>query len=348
MSRFVLLVLCVCGAVVWPAANDAALAQWAPAGSYCQCVQPVYRTVPVTEYQPVKRIVQRPVVETKWVDRQVTEYRPVTETRTATVPTVSYETVTEYQTVQRNAGYWTTRYYVNYKLSPAQYDPRPTLAGWLNRTSYTIRQAFTPNVIPRREYVPQIVTQVVPVTRMVARHGTRKVTYNVTRLVPYTTTRKVAINTVRMVAEEVTSMRPVTVMRSVPIGTAMSFAPYGGSATALAPTPDPIGTAEAPSQDRTAERPGTVEGYRREKSGSRGIPSEGASLVIPKKRTVAPVPPQARNGDGRYDGYRPIDDSRSTTNYPSVIRIGRRGWTPRKTTGGPELKKPTVSLADGR
>ncbi|MCE9525351.1 MAG: hypothetical protein K8R36_04785, partial [Planctomycetales bacterium] len=44
----------------------------------CCCPPPVvqqcYQTVPVTEFRKVKQIVQRPVVETKYVDQPCTEY----------------------------------------------------------------------------------------------------------------------------------------------------------------------------------------------------------------------------------------------------------------------------------
>lgn len=332
-----------------------ASAQGYPGYNPCmQCVQPVaqtcYQTVPVTEYQPVKRMVQRPVVETKYVDQKVTAYRPITETKTASVPTVHYENVTECQTVQRDLSHWQTNYYRNPKMTPCQYDPRPNLLGWLNRTGYSIRQTFTPNVIARRQYVRNVVATAVPVTRQVAVRGTRQVSYKVTRMEPYTTTRKVAVNSVRYVSEEVTTMRPVTVMRSVPIGTATAFLPYGAgapTATALQPTPDPVGA--APS--RTAESNDRAEPYRRgdlDDQGARNeapVPTRDASFTIPSRTTARPVvEPQVRNDD-RFEGYRPVRESTRRTKYPSIIRISR-GWAPHKQTStGPRLSRTGISLA---
>jgi hypothetical protein len=343
-----------------------ATAQLYPGYNPCQqCLQPVaqtcYRTVPVTEYRAFKQIVQRPVAETKYVDQTVTAYRPVTETKTASIPTVSYHNVTECQTVQRNVGHWQATSYVNPKISPCQYDPRPNIFGWLNRTGYSIRQTFTPRVVTRRQYIQQLVTQNVPVTRRVATHGTRQVTYQVTRMVPYTTTRKVAVNTVRYVSTEVTSMRPVTVMRSVPIGTATAFLPLGiGTATALQPVPEPVGTAGAGSVIRSrtaAESNGNTAPavrFKRNEFDNLGtqlestVPVRNASFTIPSRTTTRPIAsPQVRNDD-RYEGFRPVRQSHSGTKFPTIIRVGRSRSSRRQTSAGPTIPRPAVSLADNR
>jgi hypothetical protein len=227
-------------------------------------VQPAYQTVPVTEYQEVKQTVMRPVTETKYVDREVTEYHPVTETKTAEIPVTTYTPVTEMQTVMQDRSFFATRYVPNCRMSPCQYDQRPGLLGWMNRTGYEIRSAFTPRYTAYREFVPQQTVAQIPITRQVAQQGTRQVTYNVTRLEPRTTTRQVAINETKWVSEEHTVSRPVTTFRTVPVGTTVAFAPIGGSAvafgggsvtnvaygpiryhggttaTAMAPSPDPI------------------------------------------------------------------------------------------------------------
>ena len=365
MSRPMPFVVSVCGSLALFLTPATATAQLFRLGNPCPCLQPVaqtcYRTVPVTEYRQVKQIVQRPIIETKYVDQQVTEYRPVTETRTATVPTVSYDYVTEQRTVQRDAGYWTTQYTPNHKLTACQYDSRPNIFGWLNRAGYSIRQSFTPKIIAKRQYVPNVITQTIPVTRRVARHGTRQITYNVTRMVPYTTTRRVAVNTVRYVSQEVTTMRPVTVMRSVPIGTAMSYAPinYGATATALLPTPDPIGTAASQPVDRrrTADsrnnddRSVPVKPFRREDADNHGarldrtVPVRHSSFSAPVRSAARPIAPQAYNDD-RYDGYRRVNDSRNLSKFPSIIRVSR-GWMPsRRASNGPRLTQPTIVLAN--
>ncbi|MFQ5730326.1 MAG: hypothetical protein ACE5KM_00065 [Planctomycetaceae bacterium] len=220
-----------------------------PCACYTPIARPCYRTVPVTEYRQIRQIIHKPVYETKYVDQKVTAYRPVTERRTASVPTVNYQNVTEHRTVYRNCGYWRTRYECRHLPSPCEYDPRPHIFGWLNRTAYSIRATFTPRVVVRREFVPRVVAETIPTTRTVAHHGVRQVTYKVTRMVPYTTTRRVAVNTVRYVAQQVVRQQPVTVWRRIPIGTtiAYSVSPTFSSRTALQPTPDPV------SRKRTAD-----------------------------------------------------------------------------------------------
>ncbi|OYW19786.1 MAG: hypothetical protein B7Z55_08250, partial [Planctomycetales bacterium 12-60-4] len=210
-------------------------------------MQTVYRQVPVTEYQPVKEIARRQVFETKYVDQAVTAYRPITETKVAEVPTVSYQNVTECQTQYRNAGYWRTRSEPNCRMSPCQFDQRPGLAGWFNRTSYEMASAFQPQYRTTREYVPQTIAQAVPVTRQVAIQGTRQVSYNLTRMEPYQTTQKVAISVPRWEDSEVTVMKPITVVKTMAVGTQISYLPIGSgtSATALAPIPEPTRRADA-------------------------------------------------------------------------------------------------------
>jgi len=291
-------------------------------------VQPCYQTVPVTEYRPIKQTVQRPVCDVQYVDREVTAYRPITETKTCDVPTVSWQQVTECQTVQRDMGYWTTQYECRPRVSPCQYDPRPGVAGWWNRTNYSMRSAFTPQVVARRQYVPNVVAQQIPITRQVPQYGTRQVSYNVTRMEPYTTTQKVAVNSVRYVAEEVTQMQPVTVMRTVPIGSTVAWVnvPYGANATAtaLGPTPDPIGSRSA---DRFDER--HPDKYKRD-ANTAPFPSD----PVPARKLSAPVPrpiegerhfPEARNESPRE---REIDlASNSEVRVPSIVRANR--WSAR-------------------
>ena len=228
-------------------------------------VHPVYDTVNVVEYQPVKQRVQKPIMETKWVDQAVTEMRPVTQQRTVNVPTVDYQTVTEYKQVQKQVGYWATKSEPTGKVASCQYDNRPGFTGWMNRTSYDIRNAFTPTTKVSRTFVPQTMTCTVPCSKRVAVPGMKQVTYNVTSMVPQQTTRKVAISAVRYVEEEITAMKPVTVARTVQVGTRISYAPVGGNGggatatgpgndgpTALSPTADPNNSARKPTPDRTA------------------------------------------------------------------------------------------------
>jgi len=225
--------------------------------------QQVMQQVAVTEYQQVKQKVKRPVTEVEYIEQPVTTYRPVVETRTRDVPVTTYQDVTECRTVTKNCGYWQTNWYRNPKVTPCEYDPSPGPMGWLNRTAYRVRSAFTPNMVARRQYVPQTVAEQVPVTRRVAMQTVQKQQYQVTRYEPVQSTRKVAVNRIKWVEDEVVAMKPVTVVKNVPVTrTAWTWAPVGTtmavapSATqlSLAPTADPISTAKKPDENRTARR----------------------------------------------------------------------------------------------
>ena len=330
----------------------------------CCQPQPQTCTVPVTEYRQCRQIVHRPVVQTTYVDQPCTEYRQVCETKTACVPQVSYQTVTECRTVQKDCGHWVTQQHCRPMVSPCQYDNRPDLMGFLNRTGYSIRMAFTPKVYTTRSYVPNVVTQQIPITRQVPVTTMKHVSYKVSRMVPYTTTRRVAVNTVRMVAQEVVTNHPVTVFKTVPYGSAMA---YGGSFggprtaygygdrvgpprtnTALAPVPDPVSTAIRPRDTyresavkpvpRTSRLPDALNDKADSFDGDRATPSER-----PATRT---------SYHERIDGYGKVQKQPGSSmlgdyeiaELPAPRRNG--GWVARKSSGtvkGPIL--PEISIA---
>jgi hypothetical protein len=124
--------------------------------------------------------------------------------------------------------------------------------------------AFQPQMTYHRQWVPNYITTSVPVTRMVATQQVRTVTYNVTRYEQFHTVQKIPVNRVVMVPEEITVQRPVTVYRTVPIGTSVAWVPAGsiagGTATALGPSTDKLG--KVIRRDiREAERTGEKRGY---------------------------------------------------------------------------------------
>lgn len=291
-------------------------------------VHPVYDTVHVTEFQAVKQKVQKPVVETKWVDQAVTEMRPVTQQRTVNVPTVDYQTVTEYKQVQKQVGYWATKTEATGKISACQYDNRPGLVGSMNRMGHDIRNAFVPNTRVSRTFVPQTMTCTVPCSKRVAVAGMKQVTYNVTQMVPQQTTRKVAINTVRYVEEEITAMKPVTVARTMQVGTRVSYAPPGttGGTTAtgpgpsnggqigLTPTPDTNSSARRPTNDRTgSSEPLDSDGFNRNRK---------ISYPVEERDT------------GRGDVTETTVPARPVVKAPSTIRISQ--WVAR-TPATPDM-----------
>lgn len=248
------------GVLACAGAASPAFAQFWP---YCctSCCPPPVRpavclqTVPVTEYREVRQTVQRPVVETTYVDQPVTEYRQVVESKTAEIPTVTYQNVTEMRTVQRDCGHWVSQYHERPMISPCQYDSRPDLFGSLNRAGYSLRMAFTPRFSVERLYVPNVVVEQVPVSRQVAVRGTQTVNYQVAKMIPVTTSRKVAVNTVKMVAQEIVTQRPVVVYKTVPMGSSLAFgvpAAAPTTTTALQPTADGERIAIQPRDSRKA------------------------------------------------------------------------------------------------
>ncbi|MGD9858029.1 MAG: hypothetical protein AB7U20_24040 [Planctomycetaceae bacterium] len=217
----------------------------------CPCVQPVqetvYRDVPVTEYKREARIVKKPVLRTVYEDQKVTGYRQIMVQKTAEVPSVDYQTITECKPVTVNQSYWRTVQQPVMKGCACDYDRRPTLAGWINRQSYELRMAMTPNYINRREFVPNVLAYNVPTQRTVAVPTTRQVTYNVAQLEPYETTQKVARTITEYVDEEVTAYVPYTTTKTVAVGTRTRMAyvdPFGGSGTTTAIRPTPERTVE--------------------------------------------------------------------------------------------------------
>jgi hypothetical protein len=196
--------------------------------------------------------------------------------------------------------------------------------GWLNRTGFEIRQAFTPRYTAHRTYVPNIVAQTIPVTRQVAQHSTRQVTYNVTRMEPRTTTRQVAVQKVRYVSREITVQRPVTVMRTVPIGSTIAYVPFGSAttATALGPTPDPISSARSASPTRSANAADNSSGaFQRKETRpfKEDVDANRSSYTTPR----SDVPEKAPQASAEET------DERPWMRVPSAARVGR--WTPRST-----------------
>lgn len=334
MSRYMTRSVCALATVIALSLTNQAPAQFFPGTGACYCLRPMtqtyYRTMPVTEYRQVQQTVRRPVIETKYVNQSVTEYRQVVETKTADVPTVSYQTTTSYQSTQQPYGQWVTRYHYNPRMAPCQYDNRPDLLGLINRTAFALRQAFIPTVVASREFVTGNIAQTIPVTQTVAVPGTRKVSYNVTRLVPQTSTRKVAVNSVRYVEEKVVALRPVTVMRNIPIGTrtTYSYSPYtvGGPQMVLLPSPT---TVSSPAQAAAPQTP----------TNARKSPFDAGEADTPRSATGTKT--------GRSTTLR---STGPTQRVPSIVRVS--GWrarrTPRVSGTGPRLIVPGIQVANDR
>ena len=291
----------------------------------------------------------------------MTAYRQVLEPKTVEVPYTSYQNVTECRQVQKDMGRWVSQRQCIPRVAPCSYDNRPNLMGWMNRTGYSMRMAFTPQYRTTRQYVPNVVTENVPVTRQVAVNQTRKVTYNVARMVPYTTTRKVAVNSTRYVKTTVTAMKPVTVMRSIPTTRTAYVYPsnggFSGTATALLPTPEPYMSAGAPEPirkrsainkkkyDDTFDANRTGEKYLRDPASDPRRSSlddnpaiRRSSYEVPPQESTAPAFPPTRRAQ-----FKP---GSANNKLPSIVRAS--GWTrrvPRPNQTTPMSSSNGISVA---
>ncbi len=221
----------------------------------------------------------------------------------------------------------------------------------MNRTGYEMRMAFTPPVQYHRQWVPNYITTSVPVTRMVAQHSVRTVTYNVTRMEQFHTVQKVPISRVVMVPEEITVQRPVTVYRTIPIGTSVAWVPsgslVGGTATALGPTPDRIGLRRREEHaerigEKIGERKGYIEGKEHEKEKGyerqqENLLNETAPGDLGNKQMLIP---QRKSSDAA--------SAQVSQRVPSAVLVN--GWMARNraTNGEAPNTSATVSVADAQ
>ncbi len=311
--------------------------------------QPIMQNVQATEYRPVKQTVSKPVVTTEYVDQAVTVMTPVNELRTTNVPTVNYQTVTEYKTVQKQVGYWVTKNVPTNRVNAFQYDNRPNALGAMNRASYNMRNAFTPPFQQVRQFVPQTMTCTVPCKKTVAVPGMKQVTYNVSRMQPTQTTRKVAVNKVTYQTAEVTVMAPFQVMKTVQVGTKVSFAHPSTTAvtasassnncnstttsgTALAPTPDPRASAAQPRPAQTAN------------------PNDSLDPDAINNRKGAALETNDPLGQRLTETSAPVKTftaSAKSVSTPSVVRVSQ--WvarTPALSNPQPSGKSAAISIAD--
>lgn len=338
-----------------PCNTCSAQVAYAPPVQQVVCAQPVqqvvYRQVPVTEYKQVTEVVRKPIYETKYVNQQVTEWKQVLEQKTVEVPTVSYQNVTEYRTVSRDMGRWQTSYNPVAKCAPCQVDARPGLLGMMNRNMVRVRNAMTPNYTTNRQYVPNMVTTQVPVTRQVAIRGTQTMTYNVARMVPETVNKQVAVNTVRWEEETVTASRPVTVMRTVPIGTqtAFGFVPYSNSQTqtALQPVEDPNFRKAEGNDDskKTADKPDNNRGASLDHQDHSAQPTNNELEAHPAPRATVQIPTRSQAPSRKPDVHAVSKPAPVlVTGYKTITSNGPAGgWKARKPS--PDQSQSTASTS---
>ncbi len=312
----------------------------------------VYRDVQVTAYQAVKKTVKTPVVRTVYEDQEVTGYRQIMEPRTVEVPSVTYQQVQECQPMTVNKSYWQTVYQPVAKTTPCQYDGRANFAGWFNRTAYSMRMAMTPNYIPQRQFVPNVIAYNQPVTRTVAVPTTREVTYNVAKMVPYTTTQRVAKQIVVDEDREVTAYEPYTTTKTVAVGTRTRYAMIdplggGGTATALAPTPDRTAAQDQPIQQR-ADNNGRSSAIKQQSFEQ--APTQFQPTLKPTPQPSTPTlqtPPAATPSEQGGSPFLLQESHYESRPVPSAAKVAAGGWKPsKKTATSTSTSTPAVVAAN--
>lgn len=399
MSRMTLKRLAVLGALSLGGLAQTASAQWMPFGGgfgggcggcempqmpatvcgpmcappppvACAPPQPQFVMQPFTENRTVEQVVQRPVYETKYVEVPETQYRQEYETRVAQVPTMSYQNVTEMQTRQRDCGRWVTNYRCRPQVAACAYDCRPGLFGMMNRSLYQARMSMTPAVIAERNYVPNVITEQIPVTRQVAVPGVRQVTYQIPKTVAFTTRRQVAVQSTRYVAEKVQQQVQVTTMRMVqvnPTGTGMAYGypgtigtanlpGYFPSGTAAVPDPlfnptrtatriDPVTPSAAPIPARTTRpRSSLIEGAADEMTPAAPVNKSGAGRVIPPRDPAADIVEEVAQTSGvirHTAAYRPAPQVETVTSLPSIVRVSQ--WNGYRNTAAQPAAQVSVA-----
>lgn len=296
----------------------------------CPTYQPVTtmeeRQVQTVQMVPTQKTVKVAEYKTVMEPRQFVQYQTVNEPRTANIQEMSYQTVQECRPVTVNRSYWQTSMQPVPKMASCQYDPRPGMLGAMNRFGWDMRMAFTPNYIPRRQFVPNVVAYNQPVQRVVAVPTTRQVTYNVAKLVPTTVTQEVPVQKLVYRDEVVTVMEPTTTTRTVqvPVTRMALMDPYGGG-TASAAVPTPATSAAAGSETRTSE-------------GGKGTPrlqSAPGDLMPLRYPTIQSQPTNAEPQPTPADA----DEGPVAKSVPSAIRVA--GWQTSRN------KVPATPAVDG-
>lgn len=301
----------------WGLGSDCSCYNPAPAPvvtQSCQCMQPVTTIVSkqmqVTEYRQAQKVEKRPVQRMRMVSKSATAYRQVMDTKTVEVPHTTYQTVTEMVPRTINKSRWQTVSQPVPKMASCQYDSRPGMMAAMNRMGYTMRSSLQPNFVTHRQFIPQVCQCNVPVQRQVAVQSTRQVTYNVARMEPYQTTQQVAEYFTDYENVTVTTMEPVTVMKTVQVPTTrMAFVdPYSGMAV-------------APQETRTAKEPTPVREAENDTPPTNGV-FKGTSIEKPKSTPVANSRSLHRSKLAPNATAQPVSaEARST-----VASTGSDGW----------------------
>ncbi len=326
----------------WGMFNDCSCYTPTPAPIVSQasaCYQPVTQMVSqqmeVTEYRTAQREEKRPVQKVRWVSKPATAYRQVVEAQTVEVPVTSYQTVTEMVPKTINQSRWQTVSQPVAKMSPCQYDNRPTMMGRMNRMSYSMRTALQPNTVTHRQFVPQVCQVNVPVQRQVAVQSTRQVTQHVAKMVAYQTTQQVAEAYTDYETVKVTTLEPVKTMKTVQV-----------PVTRMAQI-DPItGAMMIPSNTQTAEekQPTPTRSASGDESNSTGAPPKETSIQRKPKSGLS----NYKNNNGRDSSSEPSPTVVTPVRpraAAAVATVESAGWKAHKPASKTEVAGPKLAIS---
>ena len=248
----------------------------------------------------------------------------------------------------------------------------------MNRTGYSMRNAFTPNYTTSRQYVPNMVTCSVPYTRQVAIQGTRRVTVQETEMVAERKTERVPVQKLVMKKEEITVMRPQTAYRTVPIGTSMAYGSpfiggtqmaYGGyiidstaTRSALAPEPDPISSEKTTFK---SDEEDSSENFKRSANDDDAIRGSSLERSTPLRSDdeEPTFPSSTRRGEDKSRKSDPLvipavfrKQAAEETAASKPVSTRSSGWraTRKKSERNisdsklDQIEKPTISMSDVR
>ncbi|MFT5526449.1 MAG: hypothetical protein ACI9HK_004425, partial [Pirellulaceae bacterium] len=175
------------------------------------------RYVDETATRQERYIVNKPVVETQVVEERHVVSKPITETIMQDRQYTSYDTVTTYRPQVVDQGQWVdqtmvvpggTRTRLRWLPNGYAVEPLTGAAVFQRGGLYWVPEQGPAQYRVQRQYVPNVVTQQVPMTSVVPKVVTEKRPVEITRYVDEVVTTKIPV--------QVTRMRQVEEVRNIP------------------------------------------------------------------------------------------------------------------------------------
>ena len=107
---------------------------------------PCYQTVPITTYEPQRWTVMKPVVHTEMIEQPMTECRPICEHPDRSNPHLHLSAGDRVRAADPRHGLLADLCPMHAPHVALPIRPESGTLGWMNRTGYEMRMAFTPPV----------------------------------------------------------------------------------------------------------------------------------------------------------------------------------------------------------